>query len=591
MKRITPYRIYFLLLLLAAGILAGAQPRHRLHSTPVSDTNVILPPSWAFGILYGGYTDQQQTIDRVSEIIRRGYPIDAYWIDSWFWSMADKGAGPKKYIDFVADTTAYPDRKAMWDFLQKHRIKGGFWVWNCILETGNEAAFTAFKSKGFFDTIYLNKDSWHNSSASMAMNQLNPGMKGTNCGDIQFSNPAAAAFFKEKMRPFFDEGADFLKLDRSAKLDFCKTTFELTQEAGRETKGRGFVLSHSFETASPEYKRYPAKWTDDTRSDWNIKEPLYKFQPWTPPVAFKENIAMFTDPAKATSVIPFLCNDMGGFTNGYNPVPDEELYIRWMQFSMFNPITEVFSAPENPTSNLAWLYSKQADTLFRNYARLRLQLFPYIYSYAYQTRLSAQQIMRSQPGHIYQYLFGNELLVAPVYEKGAGTRTVYLPAGNWVDYWSGRQFSGNNTVSVPAPVEVLPLFVKQGAVLPMRNAATSVEAGTNKLLTLHIYTGADGTFTLYEDDGSSNDYLKGGFTSTKISWNDKKKELTIAPVAGYYTGMLRKRQWLIYLHGDRKTQQLKAGKQLLPLIRSGNTVRTELPVQHQTASKLVIQFR
>lgn len=588
-KRI--YTLFFTILLALNTGSTNAQPRKVQHLRPVKDSNVMLPPSWAFGVLYGGYTDQQQTIDRVSEIIRRGYPIDAYWIDSWFWSMADKGAGPRKYIDFVADTAAFPDRKAMWNFLEQQHVKGGFWVWNCILETGNETAFKAFQSRGYFDSVYLNRDSWHNSSASMAMNQLNPGLKGTTCGDINFSDPAATAYFKERMRPFFEEGADFLKLDRSASLDFCKASFELTQEAGLETKGRGFILSHSFETDNPRYKRYPAKWTDDTRSDWNVKEPVYKFQPWTPHVALKENIALFTDPAKATSAIPFLCNDMGGFTTGYNPVPDEELYIRWMQFSMFNPLTEVFSAPENPTSNMPWLYSERADTLFRNYARLRLQLFPYIYSYAYATRLSAQQMMRSQPGHIYQYLFGNELLVAPVYEKNAHVRTVYLPEGDWLHYWTGAAYSGNQLVTVNSPVEELPLFVKKGSIVPMRDYATSVEAGSDSLLTLHIYTGADAWFDLYEDDGRSNDYLTGKFAHTKISWDDSRKKLTIHPVSGDYTGMFRERHWRICVHDNQQLTTLQLHGKKLPVSRSGNTFSMVNTVLCKTAEKTVFNFR
>lgn len=125
----------------------------------VADTNLILPPAWAFGVLYGGYTNQQETIKRVDAILAHHYPIDAYWIDSWFWSHSDKGIGPHKYIDFVGDTTGYPDRKKMWGHLQQNGIKGGFWTWDCILETGNEKAFHDFKQKGFFSSLYTNKNS------------------------------------------------------------------------------------------------------------------------------------------------------------------------------------------------------------------------------------------------------------------------------------------------------------------------------------------------------------------------------------------------------------------------------------------------
>ncbi|MBL0131858.1 MAG: hypothetical protein IPP43_12710 [Chitinophagaceae bacterium] len=252
-----------------------------------------MPPSWTFGILYGGYTNQQETINRIEQIKKHNYPIDAYWIDSWFWSYTEKGLGPKKFIDFVADTISYPDRSKMWDFMKLNNIKGGFWTWDCILETGNETAFNDFKSKGYFSRIYDETNTWHNNSINTAMSQdTKDKKKSTPCGDIDFENPQAVSYFKKQMKHFFDDGADFIKLDRTAKISTSKAMFEMSQEFGKETKGRGFLLAHSFETANEEYKRYPAKWTDDTRSDWTIEKPLVKFAEWSPPVAFKENIAL-----------------------------------------------------------------------------------------------------------------------------------------------------------------------------------------------------------------------------------------------------------------------------------------------------------
>lgn len=96
------------------------------HPVPATiDTNLVLPPAWAFGLLYGAYTNQEETVQRIREIQSHNYPVDAYWIDSWFWSFDDKGRGPKKYIDFVADTIAFPDRTKMWNFMEKNNIKGG----------------------------------------------------------------------------------------------------------------------------------------------------------------------------------------------------------------------------------------------------------------------------------------------------------------------------------------------------------------------------------------------------------------------------------------------------------------------------------
>jgi hypothetical protein len=172
----------FLIAILLLNISINAQTNNQLKNRRnVADTNLILPPSWAFGVLYGGYTDQRGTIDRIEQIKKHNYPIDAYWIDSWFWSYAEKGMGPKKFIDFVADTIGFPNRPKMWEFMKKNNIKGGFWTWDCILETGNEEAFNDFKSKGYFSGTYIETGAWHNYSRSTAMFEAGSDQKGSLC--------------------------------------------------------------------------------------------------------------------------------------------------------------------------------------------------------------------------------------------------------------------------------------------------------------------------------------------------------------------------------------------------------------------------
>lgn len=529
------------------------------------DTNLILPPAWTFGMLYGAYTNQEQTIQRVEEIIEHDYPIDSYWIDSWFWSHADQGRGPHKYMDFVADTIGYPDRTAMWTYLSDRNIKGGFWAWDAIFQTGNEEAFDDFLQKGFFRNTYVESNPWHNNSTTTAMHQTEgDSKKGTLCGNIDFNNPEAVAYFKQQMKHFFDEGADYIKLDRTSAIPVCKVMFEMAQEFGRETKGRGFILSHTGGMETEEYKRYPGKWTDDTRSDWNIQAPTKEFNSWVPAVALKENIEMFTDPArKSSSSIPFLTNDLGGFDMGRTDQLDEELYIRWLQFSQFNPIVEVFSQPENPTANMAYNYSERANKLFREYSHLRMELFPYIYSYAHLNRLEGELMMRKIPGQLYEYLFGNELFVAPVYEQGAVEREFQLPAGQWMNYWTGEVLEGGKKHKIAAPIEQIPLLVRQGAIIPMRAYARSIEKGTNDTLNLHIYPGGDSEFTLIEDDGTSNDYLKGIYAKTQLTLKstDESCILNIASTLGYYDGIAPQRTWIIHVHGNT-TAIKQNGKEL-----------------------------
>ena len=368
------------------------------------------------------------------------------------------------------------------------------------------------------------------------------------------------------MKPFFDEGADFLKLDRTSAIEVCKTMFELSQEYGKETQGRGFILSHTGGQENETYKRYPAKWTDDTRSDWNIDAPTKDFNSWVPSVALKENIEMFTDSSKKSSKIPFLTNDLGGFDMGKTDKVDEELFIRWLQFSIFTPIVEVFSQPENKTSNMAYSISERADSLFKKYSHLRMELFPYIYSYAHQVRLEGKQMMKQAGSNPLDYFFGDELFVAPVYTQNAVKRNVTLPQGDWVDFWTNQSVKGGKSFETDAPIGKIPLFVRSGAIIPMRKYASSIEKGTNDTLNLHIYAGSSGNFTLIEDDGTSNDFLKGIIAKTNIHFSSNKKQsnLIIEPIEGNFKGMKQERIIKIIFHQDNKIKRIKfEGKNVL----------------------------
>jgi len=534
---------------------SSSRKKHAL--SEVADTNVVLPPAWAFGIIYGAYTNQEQSIELIDLIIEHDYPIDAYWIDSWIWDWQNQGQGPKKYMDFVADTISYPDMKGMWDYMEGKNIKGGMWMWDAIMQTGNEAEYEDFKSKGFFRTENIRTDGWHNGARTTIIGDNSEEVRGTWCGDIDFENPEATAYFQQKVKHFFDDGVDFIKLDKTDAIPVCKAMFETTQKLGKETKGRGFILSHSHGVETDEYKRYPGKWTDDTRSDWTIEDPTQEFSPWLPHVAFKENLAMYTDTGRHFHKIPFLANDMGGFAVGTDQLIDEELYIRWLEFAHFVPLTTPFSQPENPSGNIPFHVSERANSIFHFYSHLKMELFPYIYSYAHLSRLDGVNIIR--PTRLYEYLFGEEILVAPVYEQGKRERDLYLPAGSkWIDYWTGKTLEGGQTVAVEAPLGQIPLFIKQGALIPKRKYARSVESGTNDLIELNIYTGANGQFKLIEDDGSSNDYLQGIYALTNIEYeeNNENNLIKIKPVVGDYTGMTKQRSWRIILHGDTKVSKI-----------------------------------
>jgi alpha-glucosidase (family GH31 glycosyl hydrolase) len=559
-----------------AGFGQREESRAFPHPAPSTlDENVVLPPAWSFGVVYGAYTNQAESERLIREIIAHDYPIDGFWIDSWFWDWENQGRGPEKYMDFVGDTESYPDTRRLWSMMETENIKAGIWVWDAIFQKGNESVFDEFEKRGFFRRIYFRTDSWHNGSPTTIIGDNSKPVSGTTCGDIDFTNPDAVRHFKQRMKHFFDAGLDFVKLDKTAEIPVCKAMFEMTQELGRETSGRGFILSHSGGTDSGEYKRYPAKWTDDTRSDWSAKAHTRQFSPWLPQVGFKENVELYLDITRPFHEIPFLTNDLGGFAVSTDGYVDEELYLRWLEFAMLVPVTTPFSQPENATGNIAFKISPRADKVFREYSHLKLELFPYIYTYAQRSRLDGVNMIRPLSAAPPAYLFGEEMLVAPVVEQGATQRRVELPAGSdWIDFNTGTRFAGGTTVTVDAPPERLPLFLKAGAIIPRRKYARSIERGTNDVLELHVYAGADGRFELIEDDGTSNDYLRGVYAKTTMRQRTDGGALVLetGPVRGSFRGMGSRRDWQVVIHGRRNVREMSLDGRPIPFERTADGV-------------------
>ncbi len=525
--------------------LLGENPREL-------NTEIILPPKWAFGIIYGGYTTQDETMAVIEKLIENNYPIDAYWIDSWFWDF-NEGKGPNGYIDFVGDTTAYPDMQKMWSDMEDLSVKGGIWIWDLIQISGNETAFNKYYDKNLFKSTFINRNGWHNQT------------KNTLTGVIDFENPEAVDEWKQDMKPFFNKGVDFLKLDNSSAIPFVKAAFEATQEMGHETKGRGFILSHIHSTYDSRYKLYPTKWTGDAKIAWNQTDypNLWNYSMG----AFKENVAMAADPKRTTYDIPFLTHDAGGYDYFGSTDQSDELYMRWIQFSAMNTLMTIFSTAKNPTRNHPYGYSIEAQENFRKYTHLRMQLFPYIYSYAINTRLTGEKMVQGDGVHEYQYLFGNELLVAPVYKQGELTRSLYLPEGKWIDFETHQIFDGGDYIKVNAPINKLPMFVRAGSILPMRNYARTVETGSNDTLHVHVFPleGKQTEFTLYEDDGISNDYLNGKIASTDMSAIKKGGglEINIEPIQGEYVGMETERKFHVHVHLTDKPRSVTLNGEVL----------------------------
>ncbi len=261
--------------------------------------------------------------------------------------------------------------------------------------------------------------------------------------------------------------------------------------------------------------------------------------------------------------IPYWGTDIGGF------VPTEkfsaELYVRWFQFGAFCTLfrchgrawklrlpwgwnmgetgpTEIGGYKGSALPDPSELHNAQVEPICRKYLELRYRMLPYLYSAVREGALTGMPVMRSlwlhypgDPAAVQrgdEYLWGRDVLVAPVVEKGATSRRLYLPGGGWYDFWTNQRFEGGREVERAVDLETLPLFVREGAILPLGPIKQYVTEKVDAPLSLTIYPGADGEFLLYEDDGISFNYRKGEWMGLRLTWKDAQRHLSIRLAEG-----------------------------------------------------------
>lgn len=255
------------------------------------------------------------------------------------------------------------------------------------------------------------------------------------------------------------------------------------------------------------------------------------------------------------SLSPFWGTDVGGF------VPKKELtgelYARWFQFGAFCASFRAHGRTWNLRLPWGWntgklgpieskegpdaaeLHNADVEPICRKYLELRYRLLPYNYTLCREAHDTGLPLMRALWLHYPddpqavnrgdQYLWGRDLLVAPVTTKGAFERKLYLPDGNWYDFWTNERHAGKRELTRPVDLATLPLFVRAGAILPLDPVRQHTAQPTDKPTTIRIYSGSDGKFLLYEDDGNTLDYIKGKYAFTRLQWNDRDRRLTIEP--------------------------------------------------------------
>ncbi len=345
-----------------------------------------------------------------------------------------------------------------------------------------------------------------------------------------------------------------------------------------DSSKRIFILTRS---AFAGQQRFGANtWSGDVTASWN---------------ALRNQISAGLN--FSLSGIPYWNSDIGGFflTRFRKKLADpeyRELYVRWLEFGTFCPMMRSHGA-DAPRE--IYQFGKRGDRAYdaiEKYINLRYSLLPYIYSTSWDVTANQSSMMRALVMDFAndknaldindQYMFGKSILVSPVtkamyIKPGATTdagnqedftvvktKETYLPAGtDWYDFWTGEKFSGGKKVTKETPLDIIPLYIKAGAIIPKGPSVQFAEEKKWDTLELKIYTGANGQFVLYEDENDNYNYEKGAFSTIRFDWDNANKSLTISDRSGSFPGMIDSRTFNIVVAGSDKNNNEKSG--LLPV--------------------------
>ena len=507
----------------------------------------LIPPKWAFGFWQSRerYKTQDELLQVAKEYRKLKIPFDNIVQDWFYWPESEWGS-----MEF--DGTRYPDPKAMVDEVHKLHEHIMISVWakfykgienfdrmmdRGYLYMGNlDMKNMDWVGKGYLSTFY---DAFNPGARKLFWKMVDEKLYplGFDAWWLDSDEPDMQSNLPMKTRKYLMDptylgpGAEYFD---AYPLEHCKGFYKGLMSANPDK--RVFILSRSAYAGSQRYG--VAVWSGDIASTWQDLEGQL-------PAGL--NYSM--------SGLPYWTFDIGGFAvpNKFIDAKGEELrewrelLTRWYEFGAFCPIYRSHGQyPYREIFNVAPVGSPEYDAMV-GVTKLRYRLMPYIYSLAGMVYFKNYTIMRAlvmdfqSDGHVKnlsdEYMFGPALLVAPVTSYMERTKHVYLPEGTgWYGVYSGKYFDGGKNVTVNAPLDEIPLFVREGSIIPAGPVVQYAEEKTNGDITLYVYAGKDGEFTLYEDEDNNNNYQKGICSTIKFSWNQAKQALTIGKRAGKYSG-------------------------------------------------------
>ena len=557
--------------------------------------DVPMFPYWTYGYWQSRerYKTQFETVGVVEKYRELGIPLDGiiqdwrYWGEDSVWNR------------MAFDETRFPDPKRMVD--QVHDMNAHLMIvaWPGFGPLTKQ--YAEFKSRN----MLLNFLTWPPNSGTKPYDVYNPTARDIyweylNEGVFSFIHNDA--WWLDSSEPDHIEVKDedfeqptFLGPYRSVLNAFPLEHIKgvSTHQRATTDKKRVFILTRS---AFAGQQRYGANsWSGDVVTDWDVLRKQ---------ISAGLNFSLCG--------IPYWNSDIGGFfvwrfPGGVDNKAFHEIYVRWLQFGTFCPMMRSHGTD---TPREIYQFGDKGEWTYNaieKFINLRYRLLPYIYSTSWEVTSKSSTMMRALVMDFAEdkkaldinneYMFGKSFLVCPVtepmYVKTKKDETkyvdpvenfskvkstlVYLPAGTqWFDFWTGKSFNGGQTIEKKTPIDILPLYVKAGSIVPWGPEVQYASEEKADDMEIRIFTGADGEFTLYEDEGDNYNYEDGVYSTITFKWNDVAQTLTISDHQGEFPGMLHERQFRLVLVNETSGTGLTESTPVKTVSYTGKAVSEKL---------------
>ena len=495
-------------------IICGDDFTEILQNYALLTGKAAMPPKWSFGLWVssgGTYRDQESNQAVVDGLETHDIPADVMHIDPWWMTW-------RQYCDFRWNTEAFPDVAGMIQDWHARGIKICLWehpyisIESDLFETGKQNDYFLKRPDG---EVYI--IDYGLSLAPRPDGIVRVATRDTSWNAqvaiVDLTHPEAYTWFQDLHRSVLQMGVDVFKTDFGEDVPEDAVFYngqtgatmhnlypliynQCVTEVTQQERGYEVVWSRAGTAGS---QRFPICWSGDPASD---------FESLACTIRGGLSIGL--------SGIPFWSNDIGG----YRKMPSPEVYIRWAQFGLFCSHSRMHGdSPREP-----WIFGDEALEIVRRYVKLRYSLFPYLYSAAHQALTMNVPVIRAMvlafpnDPNTYdkdlQYMLGNDLLVAPIYDE-SNERNIYFPAGTWINYHTGDIIHGETNRRVYAPLDTLPLYVRAGSVIPMMPPANRITEGLIDPIILDVYPAPEIAGQLIEDKGAT--YFSGGLANDVLT--------------------------------------------------------------------------